>query len=173
MTTLAEDEATLETDRLWLEPLGAVHAPDLFVALGAPAIYAFVAEQPPASLAELTARYADLVPRYSPDGRERWLNWAVRDKASRCCIGHLQATVRPSAIAEIAYLFTPAVHGRGFATEACRAMIERLVTTYGAREIEARIDTRNTPSRRLAERLGLVHVCTVPGEPGDDAVYRG
>jgi RimJ/RimL family protein N-acetyltransferase len=56
---------------------------------------------------------------------------------------------------EIGYIFATAQQGRGYATEAVRALVDLAFTTCGARRLSARVDARNTPSQALLERLGF------------------
>jgi len=57
--------------------------------------------------------------------------------------------------AEIGWIFHPEYQGRGYATEAARAVIN--LGFYGGdiHRIFARCDARNSPSWRLMERLGM------------------
>lgn len=57
--------------------------------------------------------------------------------------------------AEIGWVFSPDVAGRGVAAEACRALIPHLFKDHGLQRIEAQMDERNAASARLAERLGM------------------
>jgi RimJ/RimL family protein N-acetyltransferase len=56
---------------------------------------------------------------------------------------------------EVGYIFSPAHGGRGYATEAVRALLDLAFGTLGARRVVARVDARNSPSRQLLERLGV------------------
>jgi RimJ/RimL family protein N-acetyltransferase len=56
---------------------------------------------------------------------------------------------------EVGYIFTPAAGGRGYATEAVRALVELAFGPIGARRIIARVDARNRRSSVLLERLGF------------------
>lgn len=66
-------------------------------------------------------------------------------------IGRVGAWIEEDS-ARLWYAFLPAVHGRGYATEAMRAFIDAIAVPK--RIIEC--DPRNTASWRLAERLGFV-----------------
>ena len=55
---------------------------------------------------------------------------------------------------EVGYIFAPAYGGRGYATETVRALLDLAFGELGARRVVARVDERNTASRRLLERLG-------------------
>jgi RimJ/RimL family protein N-acetyltransferase len=55
---------------------------------------------------------------------------------------------------ELAYELLPAAHGRGYATEAAQAVLDAAFDT-GRRRIWATIGSWNTPSLRVAEKLGF------------------
>ncbi|MBG0816551.1 GNAT family N-acetyltransferase [Planomonospora sp. ID82291] len=56
---------------------------------------------------------------------------------------------------EIGYVFHPDHHGRGYATEAARALLELAFDGLDLHRVAARLDARNTASARVLERLGL------------------
>lgn len=58
--------------------------------------------------------------------------------------------------AEVSYLLAPAYWGRGLATEAVAAVLER-AGSAGTSRVEASVDVDNAPSLRLLGRLGFVH----------------
>jgi RimJ/RimL family protein N-acetyltransferase len=62
---------------------------------------------------------------------------------------------RANADGELGYVLNPALGGRGYATEAARAMLRLGFDALGLHRIIARIDERNEPSARLARRLGM------------------
>jgi RimJ/RimL family protein N-acetyltransferase len=62
---------------------------------------------------------------------------------------------REHSSGEIGYVFDPDFGGRGYATEAARAMVRLGFEGLGLHRIIARIDERNGPSARLARRLGM------------------
>ncbi|MGC5019559.1 GNAT family N-acetyltransferase [Micromonospora sp. DT47] len=78
---------------------------------------------------------------------------------------------------EIGYVFHPDHAGRGYATEAARAMLRLGFDELDLHRIVGRLDARNTASARLLQRLGMrreAHLreneC-VKGEWADEAVY--
>jgi [ribosomal protein S5]-alanine N-acetyltransferase len=159
---LIKPETTLETPRLLLEPLQVPHAPALYEPLQASAIYHYIPEDPPASLEALVARYERLAARKSPDGREAWLNWAVRERGEGEYMGVLQATVRSDGTAYLAYILFPEFWGRGYAREGCGRILDLLFRGYQVYKVLAEIDTRNVASIRLVESLGFQRVATTP-----------
>ena len=66
---------------------------------------------------------------------------------------------------ELGYVFAAIVHGRGIASEACRAALDWADRTLEADAYPAIISPGNEASIRLAERLGF--------ERQPDAIYRG
>ncbi|WP_310717859.1 GNAT family N-acetyltransferase [Streptomyces lydicus] len=55
----------------------------------------------------------------------------------------------------IGYVFDPAHAGRGYATEASRALLELAFEQLRLHRVQAELDGRNTASARLLERLGM------------------
>jgi RimJ/RimL family protein N-acetyltransferase len=78
---------------------------------------------------------------------------------------------------EVGYVFNPVFHGRGYAIEATRALVELGFSGFGLHRIYARCDPRNTASFKLMERLGMrreahFHEQTlVRGEWTDEYIY--
>ncbi|HEU0203620.1 MAG TPA: GNAT family N-acetyltransferase [Burkholderiaceae bacterium] len=160
----------IEAARVTLEPQTAEHAPEMFVVLSDPAIYAYE-NSPPPSVQWLRTRFEKLETRRSADGTELWLNWVVRLRSSQL-IGYVQATVCPNGKAAIAYEFSSAYWGRGLAREAAEALIGELAGYYDVTHLTAVAKSANQRSRRLLERLGfapaspevLAHCRLEPGE---------
>ncbi|GAA0414752.1 N-acetyltransferase [Acrocarpospora corrugata] len=78
---------------------------------------------------------------------------------------------------EIGYMFHPAHHGKGYATEAARQMLRLGFDGLELHRITARADGRNAASARVMERLGmrkeahLIENEMVKGEWTDEIVY--
>ncbi len=56
---------------------------------------------------------------------------------------------------EIGYVINPEFGGRGYATEACQALLPLAFDALGLHRVVARIDARNQASAALARRLGM------------------
>src|SRR5215212_2416439 len=155
---LVAPEAPLETSLLLLEPILPAYAPVLYELMQEEWLYQFIPQDPPPSLEALTDRYDFLSARRSPDGREAWLNWAVREKRSGDFVGTLEATVEEDPLAFIAYMVFLPYQRRGFAAEACGRLLEHLFEGYRVGVVAAEIDTRNAASIALVESLGFERV---------------
>lgn len=150
------DMRVVNAGRIRLEPLVMDHALELFVVLSDPAIYEFE-NDPPRSLEWLRYRYSLLERRASPDGREKWLNWAVRI-SNQDLIGYVQATLHDDGRTFIAYEFSSQHWGKNLAFEAVTAMLLELREHYQVSELTAILKQKNHRSERLLRRLGFREV---------------
>jgi RimJ/RimL family protein N-acetyltransferase len=78
---------------------------------------------------------------------------------------------------EVGYIFHPDFQGKGYASEAVRAMLRLGFDTVGLHRVIGRCDVRNTGSYRLMERIGmrreahLVENEWFKGEWGSEFIY--
>ncbi len=83
--------------------------------------------------------------------------WAIADPKNDAYIGgvtlfHLDRT---HLRCELGYALAPSHQGRGLAEESVRMALSFAFDTIGLERIEADIDPRNLPSRKLVERVGF------------------
>jgi ribosomal-protein-alanine N-acetyltransferase len=149
-----------------LEPLVPSHAQQLYDSLSDKDLFRYLDIKPPSSMGALEAQYRLWSARRSPDGSQRWLNWAARSRASDAYVGWFQSTVFADGTADIAYMVFRDHQRSGYAREACERVIDLLAHGYGIRMIRAVVDPRNLPSIGLAESLGLLRQA-MPAENGD------
>ena len=148
----------LQSPRLLLEPLMAAHATALYAAFSDVGLYDFIPQDPPVSEAALTERYRRLERRQSPDGSEKWWNWAVRLIDMGRYVGLVETTIRSDGSALLAYFVFSESAGRGYGREAVGAVLHFLFDKQCVTHAVAYIDTRNTASIRLVENLGFRRV---------------
>lgn len=148
-----------------LEPLLVAHASEMFEVLSDPAIYEFENE-PPASVEALRDRYRRLEARRSADGREVWLNWALRLPTGPLA-GYVQATVLQDGSAYIAYELSSRYWRRGIGSSAVGAMLAELRSRYAVSLAVAVLKAQNHRSRGLLEKLGFQRA-----SPEDEARWR-
>jgi RimJ/RimL family protein N-acetyltransferase len=127
----------------------------LFVGLQHEALYEFISDRPPESVAALVERCRRLAARMSPDGRESWLNWALWSLPADSYVGYVQATVHADHSAHVAHVLFREAWGHGYAREAVAALIEHLRDDWRVTTIRATVDTRNRRSIALLEALGF------------------
>ncbi|QOR35150.1 GNAT family N-acetyltransferase [Clostridium sp. 'deep sea'] len=84
--------------------------------------------------------------------------WAVCLKNSNTMIGHLYFSLAEPAelnTYSIGYVFNPQYYGKGYATEACKEMLDYGFKVKNAHRIIAQVDVKNRASWRLLERLKM------------------
>ncbi len=98
--------------------------------------------------------------------------WAVERQSDHRTIGHIgffdfQREMQPSIAGEpeMGWIFAADGQGQGLATEAGHAALDWFDRTFAPMSIPAIIDLENSPSIRLAQRLGF--------ERQADATYKG
>jgi RimJ/RimL family protein N-acetyltransferase len=78
---------------------------------------------------------------------------------------------------ELGFVLHPDHHGRGYAREASRAVLELAFEGLGVHRVEGRCDARNVASAALMQRLGMRREAHLrenelfKGEWGDELVY--
>lgn len=157
------DEKTIKTERLVLVPLKAAHAEDMLPGLSDLPSYDFTPDMPFKDVTALEERYRQLESRRSPDGREAWLNWVISSAATQELLGYVQFTVKPfEQRALVAYFVFMPHRKSGIASEAIRASMSEVVAYFRLARVDAEIDTRNTASIALMEKLGFLRTRLVP-----------
>ncbi|WP_229712760.1 GNAT family N-acetyltransferase [Streptomyces fuscichromogenes] len=139
------------TGRLDLLPLRVEHAEEMAAVLRDPALHTFTGGTPDTAEA-LRSRYRRLTAG-SPDPAVSWLNWVIRLRPDSCLTGYVQATVT-DAVAEIAWVVGTPWQGRGIATEAARALVDRLARQRVLTVI-AHIHPDHHASAAVATAVGL------------------
>ena len=168
----------LNTARLILEAITPAHACELFDGLSNPCLYEFIDSDPPASVAWLQKRFQRLSAGTSSDGREIWLNWAVRITDSSRYIGTVQATINQDRTAHIAYVLFDDSWGYGYAREATTEILKHLHNAHSITVFRADVDPRNQRSIALLESLGFrqsayrANATIIRHLPADEAEYR-
>lgn len=89
-------------------------------------------------------------------------------------IGQVEIVRRDAGRGELGYVFHPGHHGRGFATEAAKALLH-LGLDLGMQEVIGRCTAHNDASANVLRRLGMRQTGTgrsfVKGEWRDDLVF--
>ena len=96
----------------------------------------------------------------------QWLQVAIVARAADEVVGDIGVCMLEPGAAEIGYTLSRGAQGRGFATEAVRALVEALFAA-GLERVVATSDARNAKSLVLLERVGMRYVRT------ETAVFRG
>lgn len=143
------------TERCLLLPLRVADAAEMVAVLADPSLYSFIGGTPP-TLEDLQRRYAAMVVGHSPDRTQTWLNWIVQLRNSdQRAIGTVQATLTDGdRSAEVAWVIGTAHQGRGYGSEAARALVEAL-TGSGVTRVVAHVHPEHAASAAVARACGL------------------
>lgn len=156
MTGVQSDGESIVTGRLTLTALTVHDADEMVAVLNDERLHAFVGGRPD-TITELRDRYRRFVagPKESDDV---WLNWIVRSTHDGAAIGTVQATISTLSdarkVADVAWVIGIAWQGRGYASEAVRAVIDWL-RAPGVDEVTAAIHDDHRASTNVASRAGL------------------
>ena len=99
-----------------------------------------------------------------------WGAWYVVRREDRLLVGAVGLKGRPTeGTAEIGYTLVAEAHGRGYATEAARALVDWAFAHPEVRRVCAQTFPHHTPSIRVMERLGFSYAG--PGSEGNTVCY--
>jgi RimJ/RimL family protein N-acetyltransferase len=146
----------IETDRLWLRPFSRGDVDAVFAYRQRDDVAQYLFDEPMSreSCAETVQRRTTQT-SWAEEGDKIVL--AVERKLDHAMIGEVSLILRNEVArqGELGYIFHPAFHGIGYATEAALGMMRMGFDGGGLHRIYARCDARNTRSYRVMERLGM------------------
>lgn len=168
----------IETERLSLRPFCQDDLEGLYAYQSLPEVARYLYWEP-RNMRESQEFLKQKMSASSVEKEGDWLVLAVVWRETGDLIGevNLQWRSRQHRQGEIGYIFNPAYHGKGFATEAAEVVLRLGFEGLDLHRVVGRLDARNTASARVLERLGmrreahLVHNEIVKGEWSDEVIY--
>ena len=171
----------LSTERLVLRPVTADDHAALLAHWTQPDVRRFLFDGAVVSAAEVAETIEESVRDFTARGYGTWLielgsGTGLAGTAPLASTAPLAGTagLRPleGAGLEIFYSLAPGTWGRGYATEAARAVVEYGLGPLGLPEVLAEVDEGNTASVAVIKRLGMTPYAVVPGVLGPMTRYR-
>ncbi|WP_320204521.1 GNAT family N-acetyltransferase [Candidatus Pantoea floridensis] len=155
MMKYLEETMELVTTHLVLEPFEHAHFDGLRSMESDPEIMRYISNGIVKSPEETRANIERVMLRWQQYGFS-W--WAMREKESHevvgaACLQHLAN--QDGAPLEIGWRLNANHHGKGYATEAGRAIIQFAAEKIGAKYLVAVADPKNTASQKVMQRLGM------------------
>jgi RimJ/RimL family protein N-acetyltransferase len=159
----------LTTERLVLRPVTAEDHAVLLAHWTLPDVRRFLFDGEALAAAEVTETIEDSARDFATVGYGIWL---IQEKGRVELVG--TAGLRPleDLGLEIFYSLAPGSWGKGYATEAARAVVEHAIVDLGLPEVLAEVDEGNAASVAVVRRLGMTPFGVVPGVLGPMTRYR-
>jgi ribosomal-protein-alanine N-acetyltransferase len=159
----------LTTKRLVLRPVTPQDHAELLAHWTLPDVRRFLFDGEALSPAEVTQTIEESTRDFREDGYGVWL---IQEEGRARLVG--TAGLRPleELGLEIFYSLAPGSWGRGYATEAARAVLAYALGPLGLPEVLAEVDEGNTSSVAVVKRLGMTPFAVVPGVLGPMTRYR-
>ncbi len=145
----------ITTQRLRLR----AHTPDDAAALQAfyslPDVARYLLDEP-WTVEDAAEKVSERLPKTDLDGAAQALALVIETDGRVIGDVALWFTDSANRVAEIGWVLDPRFGGQGFATEAVQAVVDLAFDRYRCRRVIAQMDSRNSASAKLAERLGMV-----------------
>ena len=167
--SVAAVDHILTTQRLVLRPVAADDHAVLLAHWAEPDVRRFLFDGAAQSAAQISEAIEASVRDFAAAGYGLWL---IRDKDRPDLVGATGLRPLEDLGLEIFYSLAPAAWGKGYATEAARAVLEHALGSLGLPEVLAEVDEGNTASIAVVERLGMTRFDVVPGLLGPMTRYR-
>lgn len=143
----------LDTPRLRLRPCTAADVDALLALWTDPQVRRWLWDDVVIDRATAAERVAASDASFAAAG---WGQWAIEPRERGALLGAVGLIeIDPAVGPELVYALHPAHQGRGYATEASRAVLAHAFGTLGLARIPGRTDTPNRQSARVLERLGM------------------
>jgi len=163
----------LSTGRLVLRPVTADDHAALLAHWTLPDVRRFLFDGAALSAAEVADNIEESIGDFAARGYGIWIiELGYGAGAGAGLVG--TAGLRPleELGLEIFYSLAPGAWGKGYATEAARAVMDYGLGPLGLPEVLAEVDEGNTASVAVVKRLGMTPYAVVPGVLGPMTRYR-
>ena len=159
----------LRTERLILRPVTADDHAVLQAHWTTPDVRRFLFDGATLSAAEITGAIENSARDF---GRAGYGLWLIHEKVGTDLVGTVGLRPLEDLGLEIFYSLAPGSWGRGYATEAARAVLAHALGPLGLPEVLAEVDEGNAASIAVIERLGMTRFDVVSGLLGPMIRYR-
>jgi RimJ/RimL family protein N-acetyltransferase len=102
-----------------------------------------------------------------------WVQLSVEERETGQLVGDVGVSLADDepGVVKIGYTVAPAFQGRGYATEAIRALVAYALETLGAEVVRAYASAENVPSARVAEKVGMRLAERIERRSGSDVWF--
>lgn len=150
------EKPTIETERLRLRPMTIDDVPSLREWMGDKSLYTYWGKGP-----GKTDKNPELL-FSKPESPTKSFHLGIEEKNSGKIIGELWIyLIENDRMAKIAIRFSSRSHGKGYATEAVKAMVRFCFEQTELQRIWTDVDVNNTASIRVLEKCGFTREGTI------------
>lgn len=150
--------APIRTDRLILRATTLDDAEAAYQRRNRPDVARYQDWELPYTREQAEQRAAEVVAMDGPTDGQGWSLTVTEAADPERILGDLYVGISwGGRSAEIGYTLHPDYWGRGYATEAARAIVHYLFTGFGVGRVEASLHPDNTASARVLEECGMVY----------------
>lgn len=153
---MTENRPAVETGRLRLEPLSALHLTDYAALIARPDVHRYLSRA-----AEIAADPGGQAARIVAMSEDQWTRrgygpFAIFEKSGTDLIGRGGLFwIEALQDVEINYMFHPAVWSQGYATEVAATFLEIGFAEHGLQRMVATTHPQNTASARVLHKVGM------------------
>jgi RimJ/RimL family protein N-acetyltransferase len=154
--TQAAPEWPLRTERLDLRPHLESDLEVFHATRSDPEVARYLHDEP-MTLEQAREKLAARLAALQLDAEDDWLATVIVERSSSAVVGDVGLCWRSveHRTGEVGFIVRPAYQGRGYATEAARALIDWGFRVFGLHRVIGRTEARNAASARVLERLGM------------------
>ena len=167
VSSLAGVDHVLTTERLVLRPVTSQDHAVLLAHWTLPDVRRFLFDGEALAAAGVTKTIEESAQDFNEGGYGIWL---IEDGTG--LVGTTGLRPLDDLGLEIFYSLAPGSWGRGYATEAARAVVEHALGPLGLLEVLAEVDEGNAASVAVVKRLSMTPYAVVPGVLGPMTRYR-
>ena len=150
------DDALVETERLWLRPFVDDDVTEYAAIAAKPEVTRFLGTGDPTPTGMSVARAQRWIDAWREAEADGLGVFAVVEKSTGKLIGHCGFSRLPDGRVEIDYAFDTSAWGKGYGTEAARAMVEYGSMQLGLKEFIGMAYPENYGSIGIFRKLGMV-----------------
>jgi ribosomal-protein-alanine N-acetyltransferase len=169
---------SLETERFFIQRLRYEDAEEIFYVYASKTEATKFVSWPTHQSMQETRRFLDYAVKAWDDHIE--YSFSIRLKESNLLVGSF-SVINDNGKVSFGYIFGPNHWSKGYATETCRLMMNKLFTTPGIHRIWTFVDVDNVASSKVLLKCGLVEEARLSkwfrfinqdNEPKDCLIYR-
>lgn len=151
---MAFDLPEIETDRLLLRKVAMTDVKDIYAFTSNPEGKEFLSWEPHDSLERTKGFVSYLLETYEDDKPSQWVIELKETNVVIGITGYVDYSEQHKR-GEIAYIMSPDYAGKGYMTEANKAVVDYGLDNMGLNRVQAKAEVDNIGSQKVLEKIGM------------------